>query len=159
MALYLLLKHVNQMAAAAVVGFVTVGAAIDCVGLVNEYTALRVATGANYTAALRKTSSDTLPLLFTGRDSIAALFYGLWLLPLGYLVTGSGYIPRVLGELLVIGGYAWIADFLTGANYTAALRKTSSDTLTLLFTGRDSIAALFYGLWLLPLGYLVAGSG
>jgi hypothetical protein len=40
---------------------------------------------------------------------IASLFFGLWLLPLGYLVIKSGYFPKPLGVLLIIGGIAYTA--------------------------------------------------
>jgi hypothetical protein len=39
-----------------------------------------------------------------------SLFFGLWLLPLGYLVVRSGYFPRVLGVLLVAGCFSYLAD-------------------------------------------------
>jgi hypothetical protein len=43
---------------------------------------------------------------------IATIFWGLWLLPLGYLVFKSGYIPRILGVLLIIGGFGYLIDFV-----------------------------------------------
>jgi hypothetical protein len=41
---------------------------------------------------------------------IAQMFFGLWLLPLGYLVYRSGYFPRVLGVLLAIGAVGYLVD-------------------------------------------------
>jgi hypothetical protein len=38
------------------------------------------------------------------------MFLGLWLLPLGYLVIKSGYFPKPLGALLIIGCFAYIAS-------------------------------------------------
>jgi hypothetical protein len=40
---------------------------------------------------------------------ISGIFWGLWLFPMGYLVFKSGFLPRVLGILLIIGcfGYIW----------------------------------------------------
>ena len=38
------------------------------------------------------------------------MFFGLWLLPLGYLVIKSGYVPKPLGVLLIIGCIAYIAS-------------------------------------------------
>ncbi len=53
-------------------------------------------------------------LLFTdlrhGGFLIAQLFFGLWLLPLGYLVVRSGYVPKVLGVLLAAGGVGYLVD-------------------------------------------------
>ncbi|MFQ5398351.1 MAG: DUF4386 family protein [Anaerolineae bacterium] len=45
--------------------------------------------------------------------SIAAIFWGLWLLPLGYLVFKAGYISGILGILLIIGGFGYLIDFAT----------------------------------------------
>jgi hypothetical protein len=41
---------------------------------------------------------------------IAQIFWGLWLFPLGYLVFKSGYIPRILGVLLIISGSGYLID-------------------------------------------------
>jgi hypothetical protein len=48
MALYLLLRHVNRFAAAAMVTFNAVAVGIYCLNLLNEYTALTIATGEQY---------------------------------------------------------------------------------------------------------------
>lgn len=42
---------------------------------------------------------------------ITQIFWGLWLLPLGYLVFKSGLLPRILGILLIIGGFGYLIDF------------------------------------------------
>ena len=44
------------------------------------------------------------PLLFNYVHMIGIVFYALHILVLGYLVFKSGYIPRILGILLIIGG-------------------------------------------------------
>jgi hypothetical protein len=38
------------------------------------------------------------------------MYFGLWLLPLGYLVVQSGHFPKVLGVLLVIGCFGHLVD-------------------------------------------------
>ena len=42
--------------------------------------------------------------------AITRLFWGGWLLPLGYLVLKSALLPRVLGGLLMLGGLGYIID-------------------------------------------------
>ncbi len=37
-------------------------------------------------------------------------FWGLWLLPFGYLVFRSGFLPRVLGALLMLGCAGYLAN-------------------------------------------------
>jgi hypothetical protein len=114
MALYLLLRHVNQLAAQAMVIFVAVAVAVYCLNLLNQFTALRIATDQGYARAFGRAGSDQLVLQFAdmqhGGYYIAAMFFGLWLLPLGYLVITSGYVPKVLGVLLIIGGVGYLVD-------------------------------------------------
>jgi hypothetical protein len=43
---------------------------------------------------------------------IAAIFWGLWLFPLGWLVFKSGFLPRVLGVFLMTGCFGWLLLFL-----------------------------------------------
>jgi hypothetical protein len=44
---------------------------------------------------------------------ITLAFWGLWLVPLGVLVFKSGFLPRVLGVLLVIAGAGYVLDVAT----------------------------------------------
>jgi hypothetical protein len=44
---------------------------------------------------------------------VAELFWGLWLFPFGMLVIRSGFLPRVLGALLIVNGCAYVALSLT----------------------------------------------
>ncbi|SFP38968.1 protein of unknown function [Amycolatopsis arida] len=117
MALYLLLKHVHQLAAAAMVTLVAVSIAIQSLNLLNQHAALTIATGQGYTDAFGPAGSDQLTMLFADmhRDGylIAQTYFGLWLLPLGYLVVKSGYFPKVLGFLLVIGCLGHLVDVFT----------------------------------------------
>jgi len=43
---------------------------------------------------------------------VNAIFWGLWLLPFGFLVYRSGFIPRVLGILVTINGATWLLGSL-----------------------------------------------
>lgn len=50
----------------------------------------------------------------------AQLFFGAWLFPLGYLVYKSGFLPRILGGLLVLDGIAvfiWFVQALLLPDY------------------------------------------
>lgn len=113
--LYLLLRHVDRRAAGALVVFVAVGAGMILVNLVFHHAALLVATDPSYNA-LGAQSSDGLVLLLVDMHeagfTIAGIFFGLWLLPLGYLAYKSGLFPRMLGILLVVAGGAWIVGTL-----------------------------------------------
>lgn len=102
--LFRLLRHVNRPAAGAMVAFVTVGAGMMLTNLLLHQAALMVATDPTY-ATLR---SDELVLLLLDLHqsgyTLAGIFFGLWLLPLGYLAYRSGLFPRSLGALLAVAG-------------------------------------------------------
>ena len=42
----------------------------------------------------------------------AQVFFGLWLVPLGYLAYKSGMFPRALGVTLIVGGACYLVDVL-----------------------------------------------
>jgi hypothetical protein len=114
MALYLLVRHVHELVARAMFVIVSVSVAIICLNLLNQYVALSLATGEEYTNAFGAVGSDALTGLFAEMHAsgyqIAQIFFGLWLLPLGYLVYRSGYFPRVLGVLLMVGCLGYLVD-------------------------------------------------
>jgi Domain of unknown function (DUF4386) len=148
MALYLLLSHVHQLTAAAMVTFAAVGAAIQYLNQLSQYTALTIATSEPYTRAFGRAGSDGLTLLFAGMQHngylIASMFFGLWLLPLGYLVIKSGYFPRPLGALVVIGGFAYVASLFTQILAPAAGTRAAPVFITIAGT-----AELCFLAWLL----------
>jgi len=148
MALYLLLNHVHQLAAAAMVTFAAVGATIQYLNQLNQYTALTIATSDHHTRAFGGPGSDGLTLLFATMQHngylIDSMFFGLWLLPLGYLVIRSGYFPRPLGVLLIIGCVAYIASMFLRVLAPAAGTSTAPLFITIAGT-----AELCFLAWLL----------
>jgi len=114
--LYLLLKHVNKSVAMAMVVLVAIGAGIVCLNAVFEFEGLRAATGAVNLAAFGTAGSNTLVLLLLDTQHygllIAQIFFGLWLAPLGYLAYKSGWFPKALGVLLVVGSACYLVDLL-----------------------------------------------
>jgi len=43
---------------------------------------------------------------------IAQIFFGLWLVPMGYLAYKSGMFPKALGVVLVVAGVCYLVDML-----------------------------------------------
>lgn len=109
--LHRLLYHVDERASTALLVFVAVGAGAILVNLTFHVGALLVATDPAYAAA--GTGDGTLPLLLLTLHQegyvLGGIFFGLWLLPMAYLVFRSGMFPRALGVLLLIGCGAWVA--------------------------------------------------
>jgi len=114
--LFVLLKHVNKSAARAMVVLVAIGAGITMLNAVFEFEALRVATGALNLSGFGATGSNALGLILVDAQHygllIASIFFGLWLVPLGYLAYMSGWFPKALGIALVVGGACYLIDML-----------------------------------------------
>jgi hypothetical protein len=114
--LYLLLQHVHQSAARAMVVLVALAAGITCLNTALEFEGLRVATGAVNLAALGTAGSNALVLLLLDTQHygilVAQIFFGLWLMPLGYLADKSGLFPKALGVVLIVGGVCYLVDLL-----------------------------------------------
>ena len=112
-ALYLLFRQVDRHAIAILV-FVAVGAGMILTNLVLHQAALLVATDPAFAAI----ASDELVLLLLDLHAhgyaLAGVFFGLWLLPIGYLGYRSGLLPKVLSFLVLIAGGAWIVETLVG---------------------------------------------
>jgi hypothetical protein len=116
MTLSLLLKHVNKSVARAMLVLVAIGASIVCLNTVFEFEGLRAATGAVNLATFGTAGSNALVLLLLDTQHygifIAQIFFGLWLVPLGYLAYKSEWFPKALGIVLIVGGACYLVDLL-----------------------------------------------
>ncbi len=112
--LYRLLRHVNKRVARAMVVLVAIGAGITMLNAVFEFEGLRIATGAVNLGAFGAAGSNALALLLVDAQHygllIAQIFFGLWLVPLGYLAYRSGMFFKPLGVLLVVGAACYLVD-------------------------------------------------
>jgi hypothetical protein len=116
MALYVLLEHVNKSVARAMLVLVALATGILCLNAVFEFESLRVATDSSYAAAFGVAGSNALVLLLLDTQHYGTLsaqvFFGLWLVPIGYLAYRSTLFPRWLGALLIVGGVCYLVDLL-----------------------------------------------
>lgn len=115
--LYRLLKPVNRNQAILMVTLVVVAVTITCLNMLNQFAALLLLNGGEYLAVFDTAQLQALVLLFLNLHNvgyiIAQVFFGLWLLPLGYLVYSSGFLPRIVGVLLVVAGLGYLVDVIT----------------------------------------------
>jgi hypothetical protein len=116
LALYILLKHMHESAARAMVVTVILAAGITCVSALFEFEGLRVATGGVSLAAFGTEGSNALVLLLLDAQHygllIAQIFFGLWLAPLGYLAYRSGWFPKTLGVVVIAACVSYLMDVL-----------------------------------------------
>jgi hypothetical protein len=115
-ALYLLLVGVNKSQASLMVTLMLVSIPISLLNVLNETAALTLIRGANFLSVFAKPQRDALALLFLHLHFdgivVAQIFWGLWLIPFGLLVYKSGFLPRILGALLIIACFGYLANSL-----------------------------------------------
>jgi len=147
LALYRLLKPVNKDMAALMVIFLLLGVPI---AMLNELIQFGVLALVHHAGALQGFSSGQIqalvPMLIDLHQAginIAGVFWGLWLFPMGYLVFKSGFLPKILGILLIIGCLGYLVDSFSG----------------FLIPGFNVNVAMFtfWGEVLLPLWLLIKG--
>jgi hypothetical protein len=149
-ALYALLRPVNGDLALLFLLLNLAGVAVKCISLLAEFAAMLLLSGADYLATLQPDQLQALAILFLDlyRDGfmIAQLFFGTWLLPLGYLVFKSGFLPKILGILLIIDCFAvliWFFQFFLFPNY---------ETISYIGLAESFVAEGSLCLWLLIKG-------
>lgn len=138
--LYLLFKPVSQQAARSMVAFLMVGVPISLLNKLNMFAALNLAKGASFLEAIPSEQAQALMYLFIRLSgvggSIAFIFWGLWLLPLGYLVYKSGFIPKLLGVLLVVSCLGYLIDSaasLLGSPVNIGMVSAAGEVLFILW--------------------------
>lgn len=116
MGFYRLFEHVHRTVARALLVFAAIGVALQCLNLVFYFAAYLVATDASYASALGPEGAGALVGLlveiYAHGFLIAQVFFGLWLLPMGYLAYISGMFPRALGVVLMIACAGYLIDLI-----------------------------------------------
>jgi hypothetical protein len=114
-ALYRVLGDVDRRAATLMVALAAVSVPIGLVAATHRIEALPLLEGAsgNPTQAMEAAFASCLQRYGHGLR-VASLFWGLWLLPFGWLVLRSARLPRVLGLLLILGGLGYVLQVFGG---------------------------------------------
>jgi len=147
LALYQVLKPVNKNIAALMVIFIFLGAPIAMLSEASRFAVLPILHNTDFLAVFTPDQLQALAYLFLDLHEygirVASIFWGLWLFPMGYLVYKSGFLPKILGILLIIGCFGYLADFFIAALFPALNLTVSQFT----FIGEITLP-----LWLLIKG-------
>jgi hypothetical protein len=102
--LYVLLKPVNKDIALLFLLLNLIGVTIQCAGMLPLYAAV---------LSVGQVTSETYLFVNVFKSSVtmAQLFFGTWLFPLGYLVYKSKFLPKLLGTILILDGVAVMIFF------------------------------------------------
>jgi hypothetical protein len=125
-ALYVLLKSINKNLALLFLLLNLVGVAIQCFSMLGLFASQLLLSGADYLKVFSVHQLQAQAILFINLYKngfiIAQIFFGFWLFPLGCLIFKSGFIPRILGILLIVDGFAvliWFFQFFLFPAYPA----------------------------------------
>jgi hypothetical protein len=118
LSLYRLFEDVNRHRARQMVALVLVSSALVLVGVVFNATALIVFSSGNTWTSFDQHTREAIGMLLIRlheqSNGVNEMFWGLWLLPFGWLVARSGFLPRWLGYWLLLDGFCWIVLAVTG---------------------------------------------
>jgi hypothetical protein len=145
--LYRLFKSVSERHALAMMVLILISIPITFAGVLPEIAALDLANGgsgsAAYLSAVDAPQRDALAYLCLHLHakgySVAEVFWGLWLFPFGVCVIRSGFIPRLLGVLLMIAAFGYLASAASSlvlpgqADALAPLTKLTALELPIIF--------------------------
>jgi hypothetical protein len=150
LALYHLLRSVHRRAALLMLVLLLVSIPIAFLNELNSVGALLMVRGTDALSVFDEPQRVAWMRLFldlrgAGFDA-AGIFWGLWLFPLGWLVYRSGFIPRILGILLMVGCFAYLANSITSLalpQFTDAVSRWASPV---------QLVEMIFMLWLLIAG-------
>ncbi len=106
---YKLLRDVRNVAGVSVAAFGLVNAVAIMASTVFVATAVAVAEDASLAPTGDAAASvGMLYELSANAWGVGALFFGLWLIPMGWAAVTTGRFPQVLGWILIVGGVGYI---------------------------------------------------
>lgn len=150
-ALYVLLKPVNKNLALLAAWFRLIYTAIFGVALYNFLIVLQLLSGADYLTVFETDQLHAQVMLFINAFNngwlIGLVFFGVHLFVVGYLIVKSGFMPRILGILLIMSSMGYLID-----NFAKLLLSnyTEYETIFLLIVAVPGvIGELSLAIWLL----------
>jgi hypothetical protein len=150
LALYRLLKGVSQQLAILMAVLILIDTPLAFLSAANHVATLTFVRGADFLAVFDEPQRNALVMLFINFDKqgtlVSQVFWGLWLVPLGWLVYRSGFLPRFLGGWLILNGLTYVALSVTGLLLPHHLQSAFTVATPVLF------GEVAFMLWLLIVG-------
>jgi hypothetical protein len=143
---YGLLKPVNSSVALLALLFSIVACTLQAMASLFPLAALRALQGGAYAKALTADQLHALALLFLQWNAQAfnvyLVFFGCWLLVIGYLIVRSTFLPRLLGVLVMLAFVSWLT----------LLAPPIANALYPFYLAFDAPGEIALVLWLLVVG-------
>ena len=112
---YKLFSHINRWAASTLAMWGTVNSVVIMVSAISMVSASEIANSSFLTFQEKAILTQLLVKIITNSWVVGGLFFGLWLIPMGYIVISSGRMPIWLGRILIVGGIGYLLQtFING---------------------------------------------
>jgi hypothetical protein len=109
---YDLFRPVNRSLSLLAAIFLLAGSTMGAVASLLQIAPMLVLTGGGSVGALPAAQAQTLALIFLTVNGLAynifLVFFGFYLLLIGYLILRSTFLPRVLGVLVALAGVGYL---------------------------------------------------
>ena len=111
---YRLFRHINEWAAWSVGIWGMINSVAIMISAISMASAIQIA---NSSQPLNDKIIliELLSSIITNAWGVGGLFFGLWLIPLGYIITSTKRMPVWLGRTLIVGGIGYLLS--TVVNY------------------------------------------
>jgi len=110
--LYVLIKPVSKTLSLVAAFSRLAMTVIQGINLLNHFIVLLLLSGAGYLTVFAPNQTHALMMMFLNAHETVVLIWGLFfslhLLVFGYLVYMSGYIPKIIGVLLVLASLSYL---------------------------------------------------
>ncbi len=147
---YVLFKPVGRSLSLLAAFFSLVGIAVLAVNSLNHIAPLVFLKSPHYLSAFEPTQLRALALMslkMHGRGySIGMVFFGIYCLLIGWLAFRSGFLPRILGVLMALGGLGFVTSSF--AKFLVPALAARLPDISML----GGIAELALSLWLVVMG-------
>ena len=105
---YKLFREIKAWAAWAVGIWGMMNSAAIMISAISMSSAIEIAKSSTQTYQEKIVLIQLLGNLITNAWGVGSLFFGLWLIPMGYIIVNSKRMPVWLGRILMIGGIGYL---------------------------------------------------
>ncbi len=148
LSLYKLFENVNQSLSRMLLILVTVSVPIAFFIIFNQLHALWLMKESFVLdPAQAEFLANSFMNQFQNGNLVIGIFWGLWLIPFGLLSCKSGFIPKAIGAILVLGGLSYVIDA-----FVFVLIPSMQEFTAIGVAICSSIAEISVLLWLLIVG-------
>lgn len=151
LALKELFKGVDRKQSQLMVGLVYVSVPIAFLNTLNLVAAQLLLGDSNLIAAFDSQQLQSLSLFFINLYKqgtfLVETFWGLWLLPFGILTYKSGFLPKILGILLIVACFGYLAE-----SVSSVIAPKQREIVSVFTSISGSVGELSFIFWVLIVG-------